>query len=867
MAAGCRLLSCLALMLALPARLTSDERVGRASRGLCHTSRGPITAAQLQCIDLSAKGLSTIPESAKFGTLTHLDLHSNRITVLDNVTLSSNLISLDLSDNELTQIEQILSESLKTLNLSHNNISDIKFLTSLVTLERLDLSMNHIYDLGKSQFATMINLVRLDLSSNSLTNLHEKTFSGLHRLQTLDLSQNQLRVVMLGTFRSLDNLLWLSLARNDGLGAVQTEQDSSVLLGAGRRLQTVDASHTNLVRVPDTLTQSVRDLYLCCNQISAVRCGDMDSFPLLRTLDLSSNKISIVEEDALGRSELLRHLLLAENQLESVPHSLPPYLLVLDLDHNFISNITLEDFAGLSKLRTLRLAWNKVSVVSDEAFSHLAALKNLDLSGNPLKLLSSSTFSGPRWLLNLSLASLTSLQPTNRSLAFPVPESDRLRILNLNYSPVLAKQLLDDTAALSMFRQLDVLSMAYTNLTDIRSDLVNFLPRLKVLDLRGTHLNCTDITWLASWLLKLKSHGSENSEKWQRLDNVETTTIIPLQDNLNINNDGEEDDEDFSIAGNVDQYWQEAYTQTLQKLPVCSYPQNLSGISLLQIITTSTTATLPTIPTIHRLSRYEHQQPEMSFDHDSYQNDFPHFAPSESDDEMTTLQPLFPTTQITRVKEDVMKQKKMKKKKGDVTQEKVRKSIDGEKVTSNGTTQQPFSFGKKKSSGSDTHGGVVTMTKGHKPSTEKPLERRTPMITTTKGTLRSLGGKSSHNDTKVDEKDVEELQQQDPLHSFTWEGQGNENRPEEPNAPQRISVPEESEEEPEDSDKDDEDPVEARYTHHPGLLVLAAAAGLLGAAALAMRASQRRQARRGYSQHEDIEVRSLDPDHERQEVW
>ncbi|RZF48530.1 hypothetical protein LSTR_LSTR015430 [Laodelphax striatellus] len=861
MAGSYRVLSWLAVIVTLPACLTSDERVAKAaSRGLCRGSRGPLTAAQLQCIDLSAKGLSTIPESAKFGTLTHLDLHSNRITALENVTLSSNLISLDLSNNELTQIEQILSESLKTLNLSQNNISDIEFLSSLVTLERLDLSMNHIYDLGQSQFATMINLVRLDLRSNSVTNLHDKTFSGLHKLQTLDLSQNQLRVVMLGTFRSLDNLLWLSLARNDGLGEFQTEQDSSVLLGAGRRLQTVDASHTNLVRVPDTLTQSVRDLYLCCNQILAVRCGDLDSFPLLRTLDLSSNKIKLVEEDALGRSELLRHLLLAENQLESVPHSLPPYLLVLDLDHNFISNITSEDFSGLYKLRTLRVAWNKITVVSDEAFSHLSSLKNLDLSGNPLKLLSSSTFSGPRWLLNLSLASLSSLKPTNRSLAFPVPESDRLRILNLNYSPVLAKQLLDDTAALSMFRQLDVLSMAYTNLTDIRSDLVNFLPRLKVLDLRGAHFNCTDITWLASWLLKLKSHGSETVEKWQRLDTETTTTINPHA-NPNENNDEESDE--FSIAGNVEQYWQEAYTHTLENMPVCSYPQNLSGISLLQIITTSTTATLPTIPTIHRLSRYEHQLPDMTFDHDAYQNDFPHFAPSESDDDeaakWTTLQPLFPTTQITRVK-DEPKQKKLKKKttKGVVTQEKVK---NGERSLS--TTQQTFSFGKKKSS-SDTHGGVVTMTKEHKPSTERPIERGATTVSQNLGEEKER--KTSKNQTKVDEKIVEELEQQDPLHSFKWEGQGSENKPEEPDAPQRISVPEESDEEPED-DKDDEDPVEARYTHHPGLLVLAAAAGLLGAAALAMRASQRRQTRRGYSQHEDIEVRSLDPDHDRQEVW
>uniref|UniRef100_A0A1B0G2I6 Uncharacterized protein n=1 Tax=Glossina morsitans morsitans TaxID=37546 RepID=A0A1B0G2I6_GLOMM len=88
--------------------------------------------------------------------------------------------------------------------------------------------------------------------------------------------------------------------------------------------------------------------------------GDLDSYPLLQYLDLSFSRIEEIEDDALGRLEILEILMLDHNSLRKVPMSLPNSLEHLFLQHNDIMDLQLTSFQGLNNLQTLDLSYNKL---------------------------------------------------------------------------------------------------------------------------------------------------------------------------------------------------------------------------------------------------------------------------------------------------------------------------------------------------------------------------------------------------------------------------------------------------------------------------------------------------------------------------
>uniref|UniRef100_T1GAB4 Uncharacterized protein n=1 Tax=Megaselia scalaris TaxID=36166 RepID=T1GAB4_MEGSC len=70
-----------------------------------------------------------------------------------------------------------------------------------------------------------------------------------------------------------------------------------------------------------------------------IRCGDLESYPLLEFLDLSHSHIQEIEDDTFGRLEMLETLFLDNNQLKSIPSSLPTSLEHLFLQSNEITEV------------------------------------------------------------------------------------------------------------------------------------------------------------------------------------------------------------------------------------------------------------------------------------------------------------------------------------------------------------------------------------------------------------------------------------------------------------------------------------------------------------------------------------------------
>lgn len=158
-------------------------------------------AENLTRVDFSRNSIENVDRLAFMGAnnLTSLNLSHNKINHLDSEIFStSKLLDLDLSNNNLTALEEHVFDNiteLKHLRLSFNPIGNLKIetFTYLTNLETLDLKKTNISDIELGTFSHQHKLTALDLSQNNLKKLDFNHFLPvLPDLRTLNLDGNQL---------------------------------------------------------------------------------------------------------------------------------------------------------------------------------------------------------------------------------------------------------------------------------------------------------------------------------------------------------------------------------------------------------------------------------------------------------------------------------------------------------------------------------------------------------------------------------------------------------------------------------------------------------------------------------------------------
>lgn len=108
---------------------------------------------------------------------------------------------------------------------------------------------------------------------------------------------------------------------------------------------------------------------------------------MLQHLDVSSCQISDIEDDALGRLDLLVSLYLNNNNITHVPSSLPVNLVRLFLQNNRIVEIQASAFSHLINLEVINLSGNQITYLPSLPLPRLLIL---DLRASRLKRLSQS---------------------------------------------------------------------------------------------------------------------------------------------------------------------------------------------------------------------------------------------------------------------------------------------------------------------------------------------------------------------------------------------------------------------------------------------------------------------------------------------
>lgn len=293
---------------------------------------------------------------------------------MGGITVKSNVKSLDLSGQNLTDISAIVAcTELERLNLSGNNISDLSPLMNLQHLQWLDVSNNQISDMrplmglpsldyldisgnyisSTAAVGTMSGLRELRLSYNEISD-----FSGLKNLtglRMLSVKGTGLADGSLGYFKHLNNLVQLEIDDNYDLS-------SDAVLEMMAYLGNCVLSHSELV-------------YYDYVEGHALRRDSVE-------VDLSSLGISDIS--GLGNMANMEKLNLSQNSISNIyifQHTNSRFTLKeLNLSGNNIDDIT--PVASILNLEVLDLSGNNIS--SAHPLLVMQNLRELYIQGNQL---------------------------------------------------------------------------------------------------------------------------------------------------------------------------------------------------------------------------------------------------------------------------------------------------------------------------------------------------------------------------------------------------------------------------------------------------------------------------------------------------
>ncbi|OXB72515.1 UNVERIFIED_CONTAM: hypothetical protein H355_008211 [Colinus virginianus] len=240
------------------------------------------------------------------------------------------------------KIANILSEhlkpfqSLETLDLSNNNISELKMSSfPFLQLKYLYINSNRITSMEPGTFDNLSTTLQvLKLNRNKISAIPQKMFK-LSHLQHLELNRNKIKKIDGLTFQGLPALKSLKLQRN-GI----TRLMDGAFWGL-TNMEVLDLTFNHLARLDDSSFVGLSvlvGLYIGNNKVNYIADCAFRGLSSLQTLDLKNNEISWTIEDMNGA------------------------------------------FSGLDKLRKLDLSNNAIMSVQGNAFSQMKKLKEFDKS-------------------------------------------------------------------------------------------------------------------------------------------------------------------------------------------------------------------------------------------------------------------------------------------------------------------------------------------------------------------------------------------------------------------------------------------------------------------------------------------------------
>ncbi|XP_001166924.4 leucine-rich repeats and immunoglobulin-like domains protein 3 isoform X4 [Pan troglodytes] len=362
--------------------------------------------------DLSHNRLPFIKASSMshLQSLREVKLNNNELETIPNLgPVSANITLLSLAGNRIVEIlPEHLKEfqSLETLDLSSNNISELQTAFPALQLKYLYLNSNRVTSMEPGYFDNLANtLLVLKLNRNRISAIPPKMFK-LPQLQHLELNRNKIKNVDGLTFQGLGALKSLKMQRNG-----VTKLMDGAFWGLSN-MEILQLDHNNLTEITKGWLYGLlmlQELHLSQNAINRISPDAWEFCQKLSELDLTFNHLSRLDDSSFLGLSLLNTLHIGNNRVSYIADCAfrgLSSLKTLDLKNNEIS-WTIEDmngaFSGLDKLRRLILQGNRIRSITKKAFTGLDALEHLDLSDNAIMSLQGNAFSQMKKLQQLHL--------------------------------------------------------------------------------------------------------------------------------------------------------------------------------------------------------------------------------------------------------------------------------------------------------------------------------------------------------------------------------------------------------------------------------------------------------------------------------
>lgn len=351
---------------------------------------GEIQFSEVQYItflDVSWNSINDMTGIGAFTNLQSLVITSNPIS---NIDLSSNLslTSFNANNCQLTSLDLSNNQNIQTLYVSDNQISNLN-VNGLLYLYDLYANNNQINNLNLS---SNVGLEMIEVSENQLTALDLSTNVNL---DTVIANNNQLTNI---NINGATNLYYLSINNN---------QFTNFNIAYFTPLLELDISDNQINLIDISGAVNLLNLNVNNNSISII---DLTSLSDLTSLRVEDNQLTSL--DVNSNSDLY-YLYGKNNQITNVNLNLAYTLNWVDLNNNQITDINL---SGNSNLNRLLLSNNQITSLD---LSTVPSLQELDISYNHLTSLSGFELVPNLGYLDCSHNQLTSLDFSGLQPNFP----------------------------------------------------------------------------------------------------------------------------------------------------------------------------------------------------------------------------------------------------------------------------------------------------------------------------------------------------------------------------------------------------------------------------------------------------------------
>ena len=282
------------------------------------------------------------------------------------------VLRLALQINVGEEISEDALARLVSLNASDKGITDLNGLGHCTNLTVLDLSFNQLTDLNGLVNANLPSLVILHLASNQLANLEGLIDANFPSLKALDLNNNHL--ANLNELANFTNLTFLQLESNqisDISALVKNEDISGTIILKNNPLSDIALS----IHIPALAKRKIKIEY----DMPVVDIPDPN---LLRVLELALqiNAGEKITKDVLARLTSLNVSDKGITNLNGLAHC--TNLTYLNLDHNLMTDLNGLTDANLLNLTVLDLGVNQLTDLNGLADANFPKLTYLNLNTN-----------------------------------------------------------------------------------------------------------------------------------------------------------------------------------------------------------------------------------------------------------------------------------------------------------------------------------------------------------------------------------------------------------------------------------------------------------------------------------------------------